>query len=89
VADGHGINDNPEEAKRPDSGLSRSNEETHMAEIKLKNGQAYCKKCGRDVAVREEKGDASREQKPLILVDDQGHIIAERYTTAGAWNRAS
>jgi hypothetical protein len=64
-------------------------EQTDMAEIKVKNGQAYCKKCGRNVAVREEKGDASREQKPLILVDDQGHIIAERYTTAGAWNRAA
>ena len=60
-----------------------------MAEIKVKDGQAYCKKCGRDVVVREEKGDASKDQKPLILVDDQGHVIAERYTTAGAWNRAA
>jgi hypothetical protein len=60
-----------------------------MAEVKVKNGQAYCKKCAKDVVVREEKGDPSREQKPLILVDDQGHVIAERYTTAGAWNRAA
>jgi hypothetical protein len=37
-----------------------------MAEIKVKNGLAYCRKCGRDVAVREEKGDAGRGQKPLF-----------------------
>jgi hypothetical protein len=60
-----------------------------MSEIKVKDGQAYCEKCGKGVAVREEKGDPSKEQKPLILVDDQGHVIAERYTTAGAWNRAA
>jgi hypothetical protein len=60
-----------------------------MAEIKVKNGLAYCRKCGRDVAVREEKGDAGRGQKPLVLVDDEGHVIAERYTSAGAWNRAA
>jgi len=60
-----------------------------MAEIKLRNGKAYCSQCARDVDVREEKGDPNRDQKPFVLVDDHGHIIAERYTTAGAWNRAA
>jgi uncharacterized Zn finger protein (UPF0148 family) len=60
-----------------------------MAEIKLKDGRAYCSKCGRDVEVREEKGDPNRDQKPFVLVDEDGHIIAERYTTSGAWNRAA
>jgi hypothetical protein len=60
-----------------------------MAQIKVRDGQVYCVKCGRNVAVREEKGDASRGQKPFVLVDDQGHVIAERYTSAGAWNRAA
>jgi hypothetical protein len=43
----------------------------------------------RNVAVREEKGDAGRGQKPFVLVDDKGHVIAERYTSARAWNRAA
>lgn len=60
-----------------------------MAEIKVKDGQGYCAKCGRDVAVREEKGDPNQNQKPLILMDEKGHVIAERYTTSGAWNRAA
>jgi hypothetical protein len=60
-----------------------------MAELKLRNGKAHCAQCGKDVEVREEKGDADRDQKPLILIDDQGHIIAERYTSAGAWNPAA
>jgi uncharacterized Zn finger protein (UPF0148 family) len=60
-----------------------------MAEIKLKNGKAYCSHCGRDVEVREEKGDPNREQKPFVLVDEHGHIIAGRYTTAGAWYSAA
>jgi maltooligosyltrehalose trehalohydrolase len=51
-----------------------------MAEIKLKNGKAYCSQCGRDVEVREEKGDPNRDQKPFVLVDEHGHIIAERAT---------
>jgi hypothetical protein len=60
-----------------------------MAEIKLKDGKAYCSHCGVDVEVREEKGDPNRDQKPFVLVDDHGHIIGERYTTAGAWNDAA
>ena len=60
-----------------------------MPEIKVRDGQAYCAKCGRNVTVREEKGDSSRDEKPFVLVDDQGHVIAERYTSAGAWNRAA
>jgi len=60
-----------------------------MAEIKLKNGKAYCSQCDREVEVREGKGDANRDQKPFVLVDEHGHVIAERYTSAGAWNRAA
>jgi hypothetical protein len=60
-----------------------------MAEIKLKNGKAHCSQCGRDVEVREEKGDPNLDQKPFVLVDEHGHIIAERYTSAGAWNRVA
>jgi hypothetical protein len=60
-----------------------------MAEIKRKNGKAYCSQCSRDVEVREEKGDPNRDQKPFVLVDEHGHIIAERYTGTGAWNRAA
>jgi len=60
-----------------------------MAEIKLRNGKAYCPQCGREVEVREEKGDPNRDQKPFVLVDEDGHVIAERYTSAGAWNRAN
>jgi hypothetical protein len=60
-----------------------------MAEIKRKNGKAYCSQCSRDVEVREEKGDPNRDQKSFVLVDEHGHIIAERYTGTGAWNRAA
>jgi hypothetical protein len=35
------------------------------------------------------RGFAKKGQKPLVLVDDQGHVIAERYTSAGAWNRTA
>jgi hypothetical protein len=38
--------------------------------------------CSREVEVREEKGDANRDQKPFVLVDEHGHVIAGRYTTA-------
>jgi uncharacterized Zn finger protein (UPF0148 family) len=60
-----------------------------MSEIKLKNGKVYCAQCGKDVDVRDEKGDPNRDQKPFVLVDERGHIIAERYTSAGAWNRVA
>ena len=60
-----------------------------MAEIKLTNGKAYCSQCSGEVEVREEKGDPNRDQKPFVLMDEHSHIIAERYTSAGAWNRAA
>jgi hypothetical protein len=47
-----------------------------MAEIKLTNGKAYCSQCSGEVEVREEKGDPNRDQKPFVLVDEHGHIIA-------------
>ena len=48
-----------------------------MSEIKLKNGKVYCSQCGKDIDVRDEKGDPKRGQKPFVLVDERGHIIAE------------
>jgi len=60
-----------------------------MAEVKIKDGKAHCPKCGTDVAVSEREGDPNREEKPRVLVCERDHVIGERYTTAGAWNRAA
>jgi hypothetical protein len=60
-----------------------------MAELKIKNGKAYCAKCDEDVEVSELAGDPNRGEKPLVLVDKEDHVIGERYTRAGAWNRAA
>jgi len=60
-----------------------------MAEVKIKDGKAHCPKCGKYVAVSERKGDPNREEKPRVLVCEKDHVIGERYTTAGAWNRAA
>jgi hypothetical protein len=56
-----------------------------MAEVKIKDGKTHCK----DVAVSEREGDPNREEKPRVLVCEKDHVIGERYTTAGAWNRAA
>lgn len=60
-----------------------------MAEVKVKNGKAFCAKCGKDMEVSERAGDPNRGEKPSVLVDEKDHVIGERYTTAGAWNRAA
>jgi len=52
-------------------------------------GKPHCPKCGTDVAVSEREGDPNREEKPRVLVCEKDHVIGERYTTAGAWNRAA
>jgi len=43
----------------------------------------------KDVEVSERTGDPNRGEKPRVLVDEKDHVIGERYTTAGAWNRAA
>jgi hypothetical protein len=56
-----------------------------MSEIKVTDGKAYCEKCGKEVHVKEMKGEASTVQYRHVLVDASGHVVAERPTEAEPW----
>lgn len=61
-----------------------------MAEVKVTDGTAFCKECGRDVAVTEKPGEQGKiGQRPHVLVDDEGHVVAERSTASEPWQEAA
>jgi len=41
-----------------------------MADIEVRDGEAYCEKCGTDVPVRERPGDVTSAQLAHVLVGD-------------------
>jgi hypothetical protein len=57
--------------------------------VEIRNGKAFCKQCGEDVAVKEKPGDPTRAHLPYVLVDDRGHVIAERETRDASWQEAA
>ncbi len=59
-----------------------------LQEIELKDGKTFCEKCGDVVAVKEKPGTVNTAQKPYVLVDDKGHVIAELSTKAECWEKA-
>ncbi len=60
-----------------------------MTEVDLKNGKAYCEKCGVEVSVRQKPGDLSTAQKRHVLVGACGHVVAERDTDKDRWETAA
>ena len=58
-----------------------------MAEIKVKDDKAHCEKCGIDVQVKEKPGVYSSVQYPHVLIDDSGHVVAERETENEPWQK--
>jgi hypothetical protein len=70
--------------------LESSSEDKRMSEVKVKDGRAYCKQCGRDVAVKEKPGDQAQiGRQPHVLVDRSGHVVAERATKQERWEEAA
>lgn len=60
-----------------------------MAEVKVTNGTTFCKECGQDVAVTEKPGaQRSIAQLRRVLVDQKGHVIADR-STDEPWQEAA
>jgi hypothetical protein len=57
--------------------------------IEVKNGIAYCERCGGAVAVEEKPGDTSTAQMPDVLVGECGHVVAERSDNYSPWEIAS
>lgn len=60
-----------------------------MPEIRVNDAKAYCEKCGKDVVVKEKPGIASTVQLSYVLVDDLGHVVAERATKDEPWRMAA
>jgi hypothetical protein len=58
-----------------------------MSEIKVINDEAYCEECGKDVHVREMDGDVTKVQYPHVLLDNSGHLVAERETEDKPWQK--
>jgi len=56
--------------------------------VTVQEGKAFCEKCGTIVAVKEKPGATNTPQKPYVLVDDKGHVIAERSTRTDRWEKA-
>lgn len=57
--------------------------------VEVKDGKAFCKQCGGDVAVKEKPGDSTRAHLSHVLIDDRGHVVAERATRDGLWQEAA
>lgn len=53
--------------------------------MEIKNGKAFCEKCGREVVVTEKRGDVQKAELPYVLVDQSGHVLAERETKKEVW----
>jgi hypothetical protein len=56
--------------------------------VEVRNGKAFCKQCGEDVAVKEKPGDSTRAHLSYVLVDDRGHVVAERAPRDAFWQEA-
>ena len=59
-----------------------------LEEDRVVDKKAYCEKCCTDVAVSQKPGAQDTAQLPYVLVDDEGHLIAER-TKEGRWEKAT
>lgn len=61
-----------------------------MLEVKVIRGKAFCKECGQDVDVKENPGEQGRiGQLRHVLIDNEGHVVAERSTDTEPWHEAA
>jgi len=61
-----------------------------MAEVSVIDGKAFCRECGQEVDVKEKPGEqGSIGQLPHVLIDKQGHVVAERSTDDEPWHEAA
>ncbi len=59
-----------------------------MPIVEVKDDKAYCQQCGKEVSVKDRPGEQSTPQKPRVLIDQRGHIIAERDNERSQWETA-
>jgi hypothetical protein len=61
-----------------------------MSEVKVINRKAFCKECGQNVDVKEKPGEQGRiAELRHVLVDNRGHVVAERSTDTEPWHEAA
>jgi hypothetical protein len=60
-----------------------------MKEVAVVDGSAFCRQCGRVVAVKDKGGEQGSAQLRHVLVDTEGHVVAERTDGSQPWAEAA